>query len=325
MRILLITGGTGPEHSVALASAREVREYLPYQHDLALIAQDGLWLLGTPAEAALAEEVVPKGSHPFPPRLDWSKYDIIFPLIHGAEGESGVLAAFCQLLGKPYVGAGPLASALCLDKDLSKRVLAASGVPVVPWVSAEQNQEVLLPFEPPYFVKPRFTGSSLGVEKVNSLEELAPALERATTYSGSAVVEEGIKGVRELEIAILGNKNPEASPVGEIQYNAEFYNYDTKYLPGRAQLLIPAPLDPDTAKTLTDYALLAYRVLGVGGMARVDFFLDPAGGLYLNELNTIPGFTPTSMYPALWAASGLTYPELLRRLVELGLEARRVP
>lgn len=325
MRILLITGGTGPEHSVALASAREVREYLPYQHDLALIAQDGLWLLGTPAEAALAEEVVPKGSHPFPPRLEWAKYDIIFPLIHGAEGESGVLAAFCQLLGKPYVGAGPLASALCLDKDLSKRVLAASGVPVVPWVSAEQNQEVLLPFEPPYFVKPRFTGSSLGVEKVNSLEELAPALERATTYSGSAVVEEGIKGVRELEIAILGNKNPEASPVGEIQYNAEFYNYDTKYLPGRAQLLIPAPLDPDTAKTLTDYALLAYRVLGVGGMARVDFFLDPAGGLYLNELNTIPGFTPTSMYPALWAASGLTYPELLRRLVELGLEARRVP
>ena len=325
MRILLITGGTGPEHPVALASAREVCDYLPYPYDLAVIAQDGLWLLGAAAAAALKAGAAHQGDESFPPDLDWNQYDLIFPLIHGAEGESGVLAAFCQLLGKPYVGAGPLASALCLDKDLSKRALTAAGIPVVPWIATEQGEEILPPFEPPYFVKPRFTGSSLGVEKVNSLAELAPALARATSYSGSAVVEEGISGVRELEVAVLGNKNPEASPVGEIQYATEFYDYDTKYLPGRAQLLIPAPLDPATAKTLTDYALLAYRVLGVQGMARVDFFLGASGELYLNELNTIPGFTPTSMYPALWSAAGLSYPDLLRRLVQLGLEARRVP
>lgn len=320
MRVLLIAGGKSPEHEVSLASARGVLEHMPFPTELAVIARDGRWLLGEEAHRALEAGRAPTGPHPFPPPLDWDRYGVVFPLLHGPFGEDGTIQGFLELLGKPYVGAGVAASALCMDKDLSKRVLQQAGLPVVPWVALHRGETPFLPFDPPYFVKPANTGSSIGIRRVEGYGELEEALAEAFRYDRKAVVEKALEGVRELEVGVLGNVFGQASPVGEVRYQASFYDYETKYTPGRAELLIPAPLDPGTAETVQEMALKAYRVLGIRGMARVDFFLCE-GEVYLNEVNTIPGFTPTSMYPRLFQAGGLGYPELLRRLVELALEA----
>ncbi len=318
-RVLLIAGGRSPEHEVSLSSAEGVLRHLPYPKELAVIAKDGAWLLGEEALEALEAKVAPRGAHPFPPPLAWERYDVVFPLLHGRYGEDGTLQGFLEMLGKPYVGAGVAASALCMDKDLSKRVLAQAGIPVVPWVALYRGETPFVPFEPPFFVKPANTGSSVGITRVEHYADLEKALEEAFRHDGKAVVEKALLGVRELEVGVLGNLFGEASPVGEVRYQAPFYDYETKYTPGRAELLIPAPLDPGTAETVQELALKAYRLLGLRGMARVDFFLAE-GELYLNEVNTIPGFTPTSMFPRLFAAKGLDYPELLKRLVELALE-----
>ncbi|AEV15762.1 D-alanine--D-alanine ligase [Thermus sp. CCB_US3_UF1] len=317
-RVLLIAGGRSPEHEVSLLSARGVLEHMPFPTELAVIAKDGGWLLGERALGALGAGQALQGEHPFPPDLDWNRYDVVFPLLHGRWGEDGTLQGFLELLGRPYVGAGVAASALCMDKDLSKRVLAQAGVPVVPWVALYPGERPFLPFEPPYFVKPANTGSSVGIRRVESHAGLEEALEEAFRHDGKAVVEKALLGVRELEVGVLGNVFAEASPVGEVRYQAPFYDYETKYTPGRAELLIPAPLDPGTQETIQEMALKAYRLLGIRGMARVDFFLVE-GEVYLNEINTIPGFTPTSMYPKLFQAAGVSYPELLKRLVELAL------
>ncbi|GGM97663.1 D-alanine--D-alanine ligase [Thermus composti] len=317
-RILLLAGGRSQEHEVSLWSAEGVLAHMPFPTDLAVIAKDGRWLLGERAQEALRAKEAPTGDHPFPPPLDWDRYQVVFPLLHGPFGEDGTVQGFLELLGKPYVGAGVAASALCLDKDLSKRVLAQAGIPVVPWVALYRGERPFIPFDPPYFVKPANTGSSIGVARVEDYAHLEAALAEAFRYDPKAVVEKALLGVRELEVGVLGNVRGEASPVGEVRYQAPFYDYETKYTPGRAELLIPAPLDPGTQETVQELALKAYRVLGIRGMARVDFFLV-GEEIYLNEINTIPGFTPTSMYPRLFAAAGVPYPELLRRLVELAL------
>ena len=317
-RVLLIAGGRSPEHEVSLLSARGVLEHMPFPTELAVIAKDGRWLLGERAMEASRQGVAPGGEYPFPPPVDWNRYTVVFPLLHGRWGEDGTVQGFLELLGKPYVGAGVAASALCMDKDLTKRVLAQAGVPVVPWVALYRGERPFLPFDPPFFVKPANTGSSVGITRVEHYAELEEALAEAFRYDVKAVVEKALSGVRELEVGVLGNVFGEVSPVGEVRYQALFYDYETKYTPGRAELLIPAPLDPGTQETIQELALKAYKVLGLRGMARVDFFLAE-GEVYLNEVNTIPGFTPTSMYPRLFEAAGLTYPELLRRLVELAL------
>ncbi|APD09674.1 MULTISPECIES: D-alanine--D-alanine ligase [Thermus] len=316
--VLLLAGGQSPEHEVSLLSAEGVLRHMPFPTELAVIAKDGRWLLGEEAEAALKAGVAPLGRLPFPPSLDWDRYQVVFPLLHGRFGEDGTVQGFLELLGKPYVGAGVAASALCMDKDLSKRVLAQAGIPVVPWVALYRGERPFIPFEPPFFVKPANTGSSIGITRVEDYAHLEAALAEAFRHDVKAVVEKALEGVRELEVGVLGNILGEASPVGEVRYQAPFYDYETKYTPGRAELLIPAPIDPGTQETVQELALKAYRLLGIRGMARVDFFLAD-GELYLNEVNTIPGFTPTSMYPRLFAAGGLPYPELLRRLVELAL------
>jgi len=318
IRVLLIAGGKSPEHAVSLASAEGVLKHMPFPTELAVIAKDGHWLLGEEALRALKAKVAPQGKHPFPPPLDWDRYGVVFPMLHGRFGEDGTLQGFLEMLGRPYVGAGVAGSALCMDKDLSKRVLAQAGIPVVPWVALYRGETPLVPFEPPFFVKPANTGSSIGISRVERYADLERALEEAFRHDTKAVVEKALPGVRELEVGVLGNVFGEASPVGEVRYQAPFYDYETKYTPGRAELLIPAPLDPGTEETVQETALKAYKVLGLRGMARVDFFLSE-GELYLNEVNTIPGFTPTSMFPRLFLAKGLTYPELLRRLVELAL------
>ncbi|AWR87746.1 D-alanine--D-alanine ligase family protein [Meiothermus taiwanensis] len=322
MKVLLLAGGPPGEHEVSLSSARGVLAAMPHPTELAVIAKDGKWLLGEDAHEALQAGVAEQGTHPFPPPVPWQDYDVVFPLLHGPLGEDGVIQGFLQLLRRPYVGAGVASSALCMDKDLCKRVLRQAGIPVVPWVTLYKGETLPeIPFSPPYFVKPANTGSSVGISKVKAEQDATRALAEAFAWDSKVLVEQGIEGVRELEVALLGNIHAEASVVGEITYQAEFYDYETKYTPGKAQLHLPAPIPPELSERIRATAIEAYRILGVRGMARVDFFLSPQGGLYLNEFNTIPGFTPTSMYPKLWQATGLAYPDLLDRLVRLALEA----
>ncbi len=319
-RILLIAGGRSGEHEVSLKSAQGVLEAMPYDTDPAVIAKDGRWLLGREALDAIDAGVAEHGEHPFPPPVAWYDYDVAFPLLHGRWGEDGTVQGFFEVLGLPYVGAGVAASALCMDKDLSKRVLQQAGLKVVPWEVVWKGEPVFVGLEPPFFVKPANAGSSVGIVKVHRYADLQAALDQAFRYDDKVIVEQALEGVRELEVALLGNVHAEASVVGEVRYEAEFYDYETKYTAGAAQLDIPASLDPGTQETVQEMAVKAYRVLGVRGMARADFFLTRERELYVNELNTIPGFTPFSMYPKLWQASGRTYPELLSRLVELALE-----
>lgn len=321
MKVLLLAGGPPGEHEVSLSSARGVLAAMPHPTDLAVMAKDGGWLLGEDADQALRAGVAEHGTHPFPPPVPWQRYDVVFPLLHGPLGEDGVIQGFLELLRRPYVGAGVASSALCMDKDLCKRVLQQAGIPVVPWVTFYKNEpRPKPPFRPPYFVKPANTGSSVGISKVKAEPEAGKALAEAFAWDHKVLVEQGLEGVRELEVALLGNLQAEASVVGEITYQAEFYDYETKYTPGRAQLHLPASIPPELSDRIRATATAAYRLLGVRGMARVDFFLSAQGELYLNEFNTIPGFTPTSMYPKLWQASGLDYPALLDRLVRLALE-----
>jgi len=321
LKVLLLAGGPPGEHEVSLSSARGVLAAMPHPTELAVMAKDGRWLLGEDAHEALLAGVAEHGTHLFPPPIPWPDYDVVFPLLHGPLGEDGVIQGFLQLLRRPYVGAGVASSALCMDKDLCKRVLQQSGIPVVPWVTLYKGEPASRPpFAPPYFVKPANTGSSVGISKVKAEQDATKALAEAFAWDNKVLVEQGIEGVRELEVALLGNIQAEASVVGEITYQAEFYDYETKYTAGKAQLHLPASIAPELSDKIRATAIAAYRILGVRGMARVDFFLSGTGELYLNELNTIPGFTTTSMYPKLWQASGLEYPALLDRLVRLALE-----
>jgi len=319
-RVLLIAGGRSGEHEVSLKSAEGVLAASPFTTDLAVIAKDGRWLLGEEALIALKAGRAEAGVHRFPPPIPWSDYDVAFPLLHGRFGEDGTIQGFFEMLGLPYVGAGVTASAVAMDKDLTKRVVRADGVPVLPWTVVRKGETPLVPFDPPYFVKPANTGSSLGVVRVERALDLEAALAEAYRYDEKAVVEPALSGARELEIGLIGNREARASVVGEVRYRAAFYDYQTKYTPGAAELDIPASLDPGTQETLRETAVKAYRALGVSGYARADFFLTSEGELYFNEINTIPGFTPTSMFPRLWLASGLDYPNLIRRLVVLALE-----
>lgn len=320
VRVLLLAGGPPGEHEVSLASARSVWSQIPFEADLALMALDQRWLVGEQARQALKAPRVEQGQYAFPPPVPWEAYDVVFPLIHGLLGEDGRLQAFLELLGKPFVGAGSAASALCMDKDLTKRVLAQSNLPVVPWALVWAHAPAQrLPFAGPYFVKPARTGSSVGISRVEVDQDLAPALQLAADWDHRVLIEQALQPVRELEVAVLGNRQPRVSQVGEVTYAASFYDYETKYTPGRARLTVPAVLDPTLGEALQRMALEAYNLLDLRGMARVDFFLDSGGRVFLNEVNTLPGFTPTSAYPQLWASSGLPYPQLLHRLVELAL------
>lgn len=304
-----------------MSSAKGVLAAMPHPTELAIIAKDGRWLLGEDAQEALQAGVARDGTHPFPPPMNWHTYDAVFPLMHGNPGEDGTIQGFLEVLRVPYVGARVAASAVCMDKDLCKRVLQQAGIAVVPWTTFYQGELTPEPsFRPPYFIKPANTGSSVGVSKVKADQDAAKALAEAFRWDDKVMVEQGVEGVRELEVALLGNVHARSSVVGEITYSSEFYDYETKYTEGKAELHIPAQIPLDLARAIQETAVKAYRILGVRGMARVDFFLAADGTLYLNELNTIPGFTPTSMYPKLWQASGLSYSDLLDQLVRLALE-----
>ncbi|MEW6058312.1 MAG: D-alanine--D-alanine ligase [Bdellovibrionota bacterium] len=289
-------------------------------------------LLPFPAEQNLVPVAAERGSSTPSRSSSGHQFDVILPILHGTYGEDGTVQGLLELANMPYVGSGVLGSAIGMDKELAKRVLRDAGIPVVPFMTVRKadfkaNMAAILAeaqrkFGFPYFVKPANMGSSVGVNKVKNESEARKKFEDAFSYDTKILVEQAVDA-RELECSVLGNEKPEASIVGEIIPHHEFYTYEAKYIDGNgADLCIPAKdLSKDTSDRIRSIAVEAFKALECAGMARVDFFLDrQTAKIYLNEINTIPGFTQISMYPKLWEASGLSYPKLLDRLIELALE-----
>ena len=345
LRVGVLFGGRSGEHEVSLASAASVIRGLdPDQYEAVPIGitKDGHWLVGEGAVKMLPE--VLKGGRrvmltadpteaalvPLDRGSGAQRLDVIFPVMHGTFGEDGTIQGMLELAGLPYVGAGVLGSAIGMDKDVSKRLCKEAGIPVVPWVTIHRwawetepeavRAQIEGKFEYPVFVKPATLGSSVGMSKVHSTEELAPALNLACEYGLKILVEKAVTG-REIEVSVLGNHEPQSSVPGEIVPHREFYDYAAKYLEDGTQLIIPAALKPSQVTKIQSLAIKAFRTLELSGMARVDFFLEKKGGkLYLNEANTIPGFTSISMYPKLWEASGISFRELIGKLIDLAFE-----
>lgn len=336
-RILLLAGGQSGEHEVSLMSARSVLAALPRdQFDVTpvVISKQGRWLPPTDTVRALETGVsVPGGDLVLHRAASAEGYDAVFPLLHGPMGEDGTIQGLLTLAGIPFVGSGVLGSAVSMDKVMTKQVLASAGIPQVAWRLAVRREWGQAPdtvraraaeLGYPLFVKPANLGSSVGISKVRGPDELSAALTLAFSLDRRVILEAmTAHKPREVEVGILGNDAPVASPVGELSFGAEFYDYATKYTEGQATMHIPAPLPPEVAGRVRELGLAAFRALDCAGLARVDFFyVEETGELLLNEVNTMPGFTTTSMYPKLFEAAGLSYSELVTRLVELALEQR---
>ena len=340
-RLVVLFGGRSAEHEVSCISALHVLAAVDRErYDVVPIGitREGRWV-----DASAAVDAVPAGagSLPSPDELPGSDLDrlaavaptegdrvVVFPLLHGPMGEDGTVQGLLEVVGVPYVGAGVLASSLCMDKGKAKDVLAASALPQPRWRSLRENElteqavaAVVDHLGLPLFVKPANMGSSVGVARVANVPELLDALAAARRYDEYVVIEEGLIRPREIEVAVLGNAEPRPSLPGEVVASHDFYDFEDKYLAGTAGLRVPADVGPDEVAEVQRLALAAYRALRVDGMARVDLFYERAGrGFLVNEVNTIPGFTPISMYPRLWEASGLPYPRLVDELVRLALE-----
>jgi D-alanine-D-alanine ligase len=346
IRVGVVFGGRSGEHEVSLASARSIMAVMDRdRYDVVPIGitHDGRWLTSGDPMAALAgseqaaipadpqdpgagRELVPGATGGrFPP------LDVIFPVLHGPYGEDGTVQGLLELAGVPYVGCGVLASSLAMDKIASKEVFITRGLPVVPYRAIKRKRwetgragviadlETTLGY--PMFVKPANLGSSIGVGRAGNRAELEAALAEAARYDRKLLVEAAVQNAREIECSVLGNDDPLASVPGEVVPSNEFYDYAAKYLDGRSELRIPAPITADLTAQVQALAVQAFLALDGAGIARVDFLLDDlTGKLYLNEVNTMPGFTSISMYPRLWAASGIAYAELIDRLIDLALE-----
>jgi D-alanine-D-alanine ligase len=337
LKVALLFGGRSGEHEVSLRSAASVAQGLAARHDLAcvLIDKQGRWLLqeGSEPRVAGGEPVFLAAAPSDVGRLrrlsdgrELARADVFFPVLHGTYGEDGTVQGLLELASVPYAGSGVTASAVAMDKAISKALFERAGLAQVPYRvlprrDAEAEARLLAELGLPLFVKPANLGSSVGISKVKTPQALAPALADAFRYDRKVVVERGLE-VREIEVSVLGNDEPEASLPGEVVPDREFYDYDSKYAPdSRTGLLIPAPLEPAVTSEARRLALAAYQALGASGYSRVDLFLEKATGrLFVNEINTIPGFTSISMYPKLWEASGLGYADLLARIVSLARE-----
>jgi D-alanine-D-alanine ligase len=348
LRVGLLFGGRSAEHEVSLASAGSIHKALdPARYEVSLIAvdRDGRWRLGSPElppEASVEGREVSLPAVPGEGALVASgsdageaaqRIDVIFPIVHGRGGEDGTLQGLLELAGVPYVGSGVLGSALQMDKETAKRLLRDAGVPVLPWETVRAAElardpeavveRVVRAIGLPLFVKPANQGSSVGIHKVASREALLPALRDAARYDVKLLCEQGVDA-REIEVALLGRDPIEASLPGEIRTDREFYDYEAKYVDEDTELLVPAPLEPEQTARARELAVRAMEALEGEGLGRVDFLLDRATGeLWVNEVNSLPGFTEMSMYPRLWEATGLPYPALLDRLIELAFERHR--
>jgi D-alanine-D-alanine ligase len=329
LRVAVLMGGRSSEHEISVASARSVLESLDpdrYEVRSIEIARDGRWELTARAEQARlgkgdSEKLpVPLNGRPAP----LGDVDVVFPVLHGPFGEDGTVQGFLELAGVAYVGAGVTASALCMDKDLFKAVMRDKGIPVVESVTvlARHRDQAENPFGYPVVVKPARLGSSVGISIAKTLEEFSRALDLAFEHDEKVLVEEHCAGV-EVECSVLGNEEPIASIPGEIvPLVSEWYDYKAKYEEGGMDLVVPPRLDEAAIARVQELAVAAFVASDCEGMARVDFFVREDGKVLVNELNTIPGFTSTSVYAKLFEASGISYRELLDRLVELALERR---
>ncbi len=352
--IAVLFGGRSGEHEVSLMSARSVLSVLDRaRFDIIEvgITHQGAWLTGEHALAAFE-----KGNlstlrsvtlHPDPARPGLyvirnvgehetleklADVDVYFPILHGSYGEDGALQGLLEMADVAYVGAGVVGSSVGMDKGVFKEVMRAQGIPVVDSIVVLRSeiesdmQSVIRRAEAvsdyPLFVKPANLGSSVGVTKCRTRSDLAEGLMEAAQYDRRVLIEHGVPEAREIEISVLGNDDPQASVAGEIISGADFYSYDAKYLLGTSMPVIPAMLTESQAAQVREYAIRAFKAIDACGMARVDFFISQTGQVFLNELNTIPGFTKISMYPKLWQASGLSYSDLVNRLIELALERK---
>lgn len=349
VRVAVLFGGQSGEHDVSLRSAQTVIGGLdPDRYEVVPIGitREGQWLSGGDPFAALTASsplfALADGSSPAPapagempgasapPAVFGSGIDVVFPVLHGPMGEDGTVQGLLELTGLPYVGAGVLGSALSMDKAMAKNILAQEGLPQAPWrlVSRkewERDPEAVIEWIGeivgfPCFIKPANMGSSVGVVKAHDPSEVPAAMREACRFDRRILVEKGIDA-RELEISVLGNDEPIASIVGEVIPSNEFYDYNAKYVDDRSELLVPAPIDGNTMTEIQELAITAFRALDLAGMARIDFFMErDTDKIYINEVNTIPGFTAISMYPRLWQASGVPLEELIDRLIGLALE-----
>jgi D-alanine-D-alanine ligase len=364
LRVGLLFGGCSGEHEVSISSARAIAtalsaeenshkyEILPFY-----IQKDGRWLAGEAPQQVLKSGVAllnsqnstsPEShdlaSNPQQQALErWqspsqvAEVDVWFPILHGPNGEDGTIQGLLTLMQVPFVGSGVLGSALGMDKIAMKMAFEQAGIPQVKYKAITRAQvwsnpcvfpklcdEIEAALGYPCFIKPANLGSSVGISKARSRQELEDALDHAASYDRRIIVEAGVVA-REVECAVLGNDQPQASIVGEITYNSDFYDYETKYTPGKADLLIPATIPDEISRKIQDMALQAFAAVDAAGLARVDFFyVEATGEVLINEINTLPGFTATSMYPQLWSHSGIPFPELVDRLIQLALERHNV-
>lgn len=355
IRVAVLFGGRSGEHDVSLMSARSVLAALdPAKYEVTQvgITLEGEWLNGTDTLGAFVngttaglDRVLPPGEpshsalfvlrdHGSGAMLEkLADVDVFFPVLHGPFGEDGTIQGLLELADAAYVGAGVAGSSVGMDKGIFKDVMRANGIPIVESLlvmrsAVEKDLNALIAQiekmgDYPFFTKPANLGSSVGISKCVSRSDLAEGLMEAARYDRRVIVERGVGNVREIEVSVLGNEDPQTSVCGEVLPSREFYSYESKYVDGTSGLIIPAQLPADMVEKIREYAVRAYKAIDCAGMARADFFVEQdTNRIYLNELNTLPGFTSISMYPKLWQASGLAYPQLVDRLIELALERK---
>ena len=353
IRVGLIFGGRSGEHEVSFCSASSIIKAINKDKYTVVpigITKEGRWISPQDSESALQSGKIegkstvillsdPSGNALIRTdnnqRLDKSstleRVDVIFPVLHGPYGEDGTVQGLLELANIPYVGAGVAASAISMDKDLMKTIFQQRGLPILKWMTIkrkewQKDKEKILSlikngFKYPLFVKPTNLGSSVGITKVHEKKELEGAMNLASSYDRKILIEEGLEEAREIECGVLGNDEPRASVVGEVRPAGEFYDYDSKYIDKETQLIIPADLPDGASQEIQEIALHAFKAVDAAGMARVDFFISKKENkICLSEINTIPGFTSASMYPRLWEASGISYPDLIDQLIQLALE-----
>lgn len=344
MRVGALFGGCSGEHEVSIRSAQAITQALTsdtnadkYQVIPFYVRKSGQWQTGELAQAVLdsgvplADDETAPSRWTFPPEA--AEIDVWFPMLHGPNGEDGTIQGLLKLMQVPFVGCGVLASALGMDKLAMKSAFAQAGLPQVKYLAVTRSEvwsnpcvfpklcdriETELGY--PCFIKPANLGSSVGIAKARTRSELEAALDSAASYDRRLIVEAGVTA-REVECAVLGNDQPKASVVGEIKFTSDFYDYETKYTAGKADLLIPAPLPAGVVQRIQTMAVEAFLAIDAAGISRVDFFyVEATDEILINEINTLPGFTATSMYPVLWEASGISFAELVSQLVQLALE-----
>ena len=344
LRVGLLFGGRSGEHEVSIISARAIAQGLKLEENANkyeilpfYIQKDGVWQSGVIAQQVL-ESGVPQEILSTTPNLwqfppETAQVELWFPILHGPNGEDGTIQGLLTLTQAPFVGSGVLGSATGMDKIAMKMAFAQAGLPQVKYKTVTRAQiwsnpcvfpklcdEIEAALGYPCFVKPANLGSSVGIAKVRSRQELEVALDNAATYDRRIIVEAGVVA-REVECAVLGNDHPKASVIGEITFDSDFYDYETKYTPGKADLFIPANLPEVVAQQIQEMALQAFAAVDAAGLSRVDFFyVETTGEIFINEINTLPGFTSTSMYPQLWANTGIPFAQLVDQLIQLAIE-----